>query len=69
MNAVRIRPADSPGLHAFGDEYPAFRRILLYRGEHQLVRKRVLWHPPDALLAGLTASRELEDIVESAPCS
>ena len=69
MNAGRIRPADLRGLRAFGDEYPESRRILLYRGEHRLVRNGVLCLPADAFLARLTPSRELEDIVESARCS
>ena len=69
MNASRIRPADLRGLRAFGDEYPESRRILLYRGEHRLVRKGVLCLPADAFLARLTPSRELEDIVESARCA
>ena len=69
MNAGRIRPADLRGLRAFGDEYPESRRILLYRGEHRLVRKGVLCLPADAFLARLTPSRELQDIVESARCA
>ena len=69
MNASRIRPADLRGLRAFGDEYPESRRILLYRGEHRLVRNGVLCLPAEAFLARLTPSRELEDIVESARCS
>ncbi|MDE0393309.1 MAG: ATP-binding protein [Gammaproteobacteria bacterium] len=69
MNAGRIRPADLRGLRAFGNEYPESRRILLYRGEHRLVRNGVLCLPADAFLARLTPSRELEDIVESARCA
>ena len=69
MNAGRIRPADLRGLRAFGNEYPESRRILLYRGEHRLVRNGVLCLPADAFLARLTPSRELEDIVETARCA
>ncbi len=63
MNAARIRPADLRGLGAFGDEYPEARRILLYRGEHRLVRNGVLCLPVDAFLAGLGPSSALEDMV------
>ena len=63
MNAARIRPADLRGLGAFGDEYPEARRILLYRGEHRLVRNGVLCFPVDAFLAGLGPSSALEDMV------
>ena len=64
MNADRIRPADLRGLRAFGDDYPEARRVLLYRGEHRLVRNRVLCLPVDAFLAKLDPARELEDIVD-----
>ena len=63
VNAARIRPADLRGLGAFGDEYPEARRILLYRGEHRLVRNGVLCLPIDAFLAGLGPSSALEDMV------
>lgn len=66
MNADRIRPADLRGLGAFGNEYPEARRILLYRGEHRLVRNRVLCLPVGAFLAKLDPARELEDVVASA---
>ena len=66
MNADRIRPADLRGLSAFGDEYPEARRILLYRGEHRLVRNRVLCLPVGEFLAKLDPARELEDVVASA---
>ena len=39
MNADRVRPADLRGLASFGDEYPEARRVLLYRGEHRLLRR------------------------------
>lgn len=64
MNADRIRPADLRGLRAFGDEYPEATRILLYRGEHRLVRNGVLCLPVDGFLAKLDPTRDLEDIVE-----
>ena len=64
MNADRIRPADLRGLGAFGDEYPEARRILLYRGEHRLVRNRVLCLPVGEFLAKLDPTRKLEDIVD-----
>lgn len=64
MNADRIRPADLRGLRAFADEYPEARRLLLYRGEHRLVRNRVLCLPVDAFLARLDPARTLEDIVD-----
>ena len=64
MNADRIRPADLRGLGAFGDEYPEARRVLLYRGEHRLVRNGVLCVPVDAFLAKLDPAGELEDALE-----
>ena len=64
MNADRVRPADLRGLTAFGDEYPEARRILLYRGEHRLLRKGVLCLPVRGFLPGLNPERGLEDAVE-----
>ena len=63
MNASRIRPADLRGLRAFGDEYPEARRLLLYRGEHRLVRRGVLCLPVDGFLRGLNPAKALDDIV------
>ena len=63
MHADRIRPADLRGLRAFGDEYPEARRLLLYRGEHRLVRRGVLCLPVDGFLRGLNPARALNDIV------
>ncbi len=62
MNADRIRPADLRGLGAFGEEYPEARRVLLYRGEHRLVRNGVLCVPVEAFLTHLNPARPLEDI-------
>ena len=47
----------------FGDEYPEARRILLYRGEHRLVRKGVLCLPVGPFLVGLNPERGIEDAV------
>ena len=63
MNADRVRPADLRGLASFGDEYPEARRILLYRGEHRLVRKGVLCLPVGPFLVGLNPERGIEDAV------
>lgn len=62
MNSARVRPADLRGLAAFGDEYPEARRILLYRGEHRLLRKGVLCLPVGDFLPGLSPERGLEDV-------
>lgn len=61
MNADRVRPADLRGLTAFGDEYPEARRVLLYRGEHRLLRRGVQCLPVQPFLAGLDPARELGD--------
>lgn len=63
MNADRVRPADLRGLAAFGDEYPEARLILLYRGEHRLVRRDILCLPVEPFLRGLNPARGLEDAV------
>ena len=63
MNADRVRPADLRGLASFRDEYPEARRILLYRGEHRLVRKGVLCLPVEAFLVGLAPERGIEDAI------
>ena len=63
MNADRVRPADLRGLTAFGDEYPEARRILLYRGEHRLVRRDTLCLPVEPFLMSLNPERGLEDAV------
>ena len=63
MNADRVRPADLRGLTAFGDEYPEARRILLYRGEHRLVRRDILCLPIEPFLMSLNSERGLEDAV------
>ena len=64
MNAARVRPADLRGLSSFGDEYPEARRILLYRGEHRLVRQGVRCLPVADFLARLNPGRGLEDALE-----
>ncbi len=63
MNADRVRPADLRGLTSFGEEYAEARRILLYRGEHRLVRKGILCLPVGRFLTGLNPERGLEDAV------
>jgi len=63
MNAARVRPADLRGLTAFGDEYPETRRILLYRGEHRLVRRGILCLPVEPFLRGLNPAQGLEDAI------
>ena len=65
MNADRVRSFDLRGLRAFGDEYPEARRVLLYRGEHRLVRRGVLCLPVDGFLAGLDPAKGLQDILAS----
>lgn len=63
MNADRVRPADLRGLTSFGDEYPEARRVLLYRGEHRLLRRGILCLPVEPFLKGLNPERGLEDAV------
>ena len=63
MSANLVRPADLRGLTAFGDEYPEARRILLYRGEHRLVRRGILCLPVELFLLALNPARGLEDAV------
>jgi uncharacterized protein len=36
INSRKVRPEDTRGLRAFGDDYPMARRILLYRGADRL---------------------------------
>ena len=60
MNADRVRPAGLRGLTAFGDEYPEARRILLYRGEHRLLRRGILCLPVGSFLRGLNPAGALE---------
>ena len=64
MNADRVRPADLRGLTAFGDEYPEARRVLLYRGEHRLLRREILCLPVEPFLKGLNPDRDLEHAVD-----
>lgn len=63
MNADRVRPADLRGLTSFGDDYPEARRVLLYRGEHRLLRRGILCLPVEPFLKGLNPERGLEDAV------
>ena len=63
MNADRVRPADLRGLTSLGDEYPEARRVLLYRGEHRLLRRGILCLPVEPFLKGLNPERGLEDAV------
>ncbi len=63
MNADRVRPADLRGLASFGDEYPEARRVLLYRGEHRLMRRDVLCLPIEPFLVRLDPARGLEHAV------
>ncbi len=63
MNADRIRPADLRGLRAFGDEYGPAERVLLYRGEHRLVRNGVRCVPVKDFLLKLNPERPLEEAV------
>lgn len=63
MNADRVRPADLRGLTSFGDEYAEARLVLLYRGEHRLVRKGILCLPVERFLTSLNPERGLEDAV------
>ena len=64
MNADRVRPADLRGLASFGNEYPEARRVLLYRGEHRLMRRDILCLPIEPFLMRLDPARGLEDAVE-----
>jgi predicted AAA+ superfamily ATPase len=60
-NARTVRPEDTRGLEAFGEDYPQSRCLLLYRGTERLKRGRVLCLPvqeflrrlrPDAAIPG-----------------
>ena len=64
MNSDRVRAADLRGLTAFGDEHPESRRVLLYRGQHRLLRRGVLRVPVEEFLLGLRPDRSLEDAVD-----
>jgi predicted AAA+ superfamily ATPase len=52
-NTDRVRPEDFRGLHAFAEDYPESRRILLYRGIERLRREGVLVMPASEFLAAL----------------
>jgi len=58
-NADRIRPDDLRGLRAFGDEYPAARRLLLYRGTERLERDGVLCLPVGPFRTALDPAADL----------
>jgi len=52
-NAARVRPSDLRPLKAFGEDYPASRRVLLYRGPERFVRDEILCLPAEEFLKEL----------------
>lgn len=52
-NSDRIRPEDLKGLKAFGQDYPASQRLVLYRGNERLLKSEVLCLPVSEFLREL----------------
>jgi predicted AAA+ superfamily ATPase len=52
-NWATIHPQDLRALKAFGEDYPAARRLLLYRGRERLLRDGISIEPADEFLPGL----------------
>lgn len=58
-NAARVRPEELRALAEFGKEYPAAKRLFLYRGKERLLRDGILCLPVSEFLAELHPSRAL----------
>ena len=60
-NSTRISSADLSGLKAFASEYPAARKLFLYRGTEQRMEGDVLCLPCERFLRGIIPGKPLPD--------